>query len=65
MTPACSNIGARGIARRRISGAVFLVIALTLLAVLVLAGASRWSRLLLFAPAWMAGLSLFQAREKT
>ena len=65
MTTACSNIGARGIARRRTSGVVFLVIALTLLALLVVAGAPRWSRLLLFVPAWMAGLSLFQARAKT
>jgi hypothetical protein len=44
---------------------VLAAISLGLLAALVAFDAPRWSRLLLFAPAWMSGLGLFQAREKT
>lgn len=62
---ACSNIGARGMRLRRRSGVVSLAIVLAVLAALLLFDAPRWSRLLLFAPAWMAGLGLLQAREKT
>lgn len=65
MTTACSNIGARGIRRRRGSGVVSLGIFLGVLALLLVFDAPRRARLLLLAPAWIAGLSLFQAREKT
>ena len=65
MTPACSNIGARGIRRRHRSGLVLAAISLAVLAALLAFDAPRWSRLLLFAPAWMSALGLLQAREKT
>jgi hypothetical protein len=32
---------------------------------LVVSGAPRWSRLIIFLPIWLAGLGLIQAREKT
>ncbi len=32
--------------------------------VLVVAGAPRWSRLIVFLPIWIGGLGLMQAREK-
>lgn len=65
MTMACSNIGPRGVRRRHRSGLMLAAISLAMLAALLWFDAPRWSRLLLFAPAWMAALSLLQAREKT
>jgi hypothetical protein len=59
------NIGPRERHRRLVVGVDMLGIAVTLAAVLVLFGASRGWRLLVVVPAWIAGLGLFQVKEKT
>lgn len=59
------NIGPREERKRRLMGVVALTVSVGLAFVLVVFGMSRWSRLVIFFPAWMAGLGLFQAREKT
>jgi hypothetical protein len=65
MSTCIPNIGPRERHRRLIVGVVMLGVALTLAAVLVLFGAPRVWRLLVAAPAWIAGLGLFQVKEKT
>ena len=64
-TTCIPNIGPRERQRRLVVGVVMLGIALTLAAVLVLFGAPRVWRLLIVAPAWIAGIGLFQVKEKT
>ncbi len=59
------NIGPRERRKRRLMGVVALMVGVGLAFVLVVFGAPRWSRLLIFFPVWMAGLGLLQAREKT
>lgn len=60
-----ANIGAREIRKRRTLGIVSAVAAGLLGFVLIGYEAPRWTRLLLFLPLWLAGLGVFQAREKT
>jgi hypothetical protein len=60
-----ANIGPRERRKRRLLGVVSLTIAMAAAFVLVSFGASRWWRVVLFFPLWMAGLGLLQAREKT
>jgi hypothetical protein len=60
-----ANIGPREILKRRIMGIVTLTLGLGLAFLMVLAGSSRWYRLVIFIPMWLAGLGLFQAKEKT
>ena len=60
-----ANIGPRERRKRRLLGIVSLTVAVGVAFALVILGAPRWSRLVLFFPLWMAGLGLFQAREKT
>lgn len=60
-----SNIGPRERSKRRLLGIVALTVSVGVAFVLVVYGAPRWSRLVLFFPVWMAGLGLLQAREKT
>ena len=60
-----ANIGAREIRKRRTLGIVSAVAAALLGFVLIGYEAPRWTRLLLFLPLWLAGLGVFQAREKT
>lgn len=60
-----TNIGPREIRKRRLMGIVALTIGAGLAFVLVIFEAPRLSRLVVFFPIWMAGLGLFQAREKT
>ncbi|MGE3490136.1 MAG: hypothetical protein AB7N29_09030 [Vicinamibacterales bacterium] len=60
-----ANIGSRQIRLRRLMGLASAAAAALLGFVLVGYEASRWWRLLIFLPLWMAGLGLLQAREKT
>ncbi len=59
------NIGPRERHKRRIVGAVSLVVGLAVFAVLLYLRAPRALRLVLFAPFWFAGLGWFQARACT
>lgn len=59
------NIGPREIRKRYALGVVSLVAAALLGFALIGYDAPRWARLLVFVPVWIAGLGLFQAREKT
>ena len=63
-TPAI-NIGPREIRKRRLMGIVALSVGVALCFGLVVFEAPRLLRLVVFFPIWMAGLGLFQAREKT
>jgi hypothetical protein len=58
------NIGPREERKRRLMGIVALSVSVCMAFVLVVFGMSRWLRLVIFFPAWMAGLGMFQAREK-
>ena len=58
------NIGPREERKRRLMGVVALSVSVGVVFMLVVFGASRWSRLVIFFPIWIAGLGLFQAREK-
>lgn len=59
------NIGTRERRKRRLFGIVALTIGVGLAFMLVVFGAPRWSRVVVFFPVWMAGLGLLQSREKT
>jgi hypothetical protein len=59
------NIGPREQRKRRLLGIVSLTVGVGAAFVLVVYGAPRWSRLVVFFPVWMAGLGLLQARDKT
>jgi hypothetical protein len=65
MSTCIPNIGPRERHRRQVVGVVMLGIAVTLAAALVLFGAPRVWRLLVVVPAWIAGIGLFQVKEKT
>lgn len=60
-----ANIGPRERRKRRLLGIVSLTVAVGVAFVLVVFGAGRWWRLVVFFPLWFAGLGLLQAREKT
>ncbi len=60
-----TNIGPRERRKRRLMGVVSLGVGVGLAFVLVVYGAPRFSRLIIFFPIWLAGLGLLQAREKT
>jgi hypothetical protein len=59
------NLGPRERRKRRLMGIVALTVGVGLAFVLVVYGAPRLSRLVIFFPIWMAGLGLLQSREKT
>lgn len=59
------NIGPAEQRKRRVLGIVALTAGVGAAFVLVVYGAPRWSRLIIFFPIWMAGLGLMQARAKT
>ena len=59
------NIGPRERRKRRLLGIVSLTVGVGAAFVLVVYGAPRWSRLVVFFPMWMAGLGLLQARDQT
>jgi hypothetical protein len=63
MTEAC-NIGPRERQKRRVLGLVSLAAGVGIAFVLVVYGAPRWLRLVVFFPIWLAGLGLLQARAK-
>ena len=65
MEPSAINLGPREIRKRRLMGIVALTVGVGVAFVLVVFEAPRWSRLFIFLPIWIAGLGLFQAREKT
>jgi hypothetical protein len=65
METSAINIGPREERKRRLMGIVSLTVSVGLAFLLVIFGASRWARLVIFFPLWIAGLGLFQAREKT
>jgi len=59
------NLGPREQRKRRLMGIVALTVGVGLAFGLVVLGAPRPARLAVFFPIWMAGLGLFQARERT
>lgn len=59
------NIGPRERAKRRLMGIVALTVGVSVAFVLVVTGAPRLLRLVIFFPVWIAGLGLLQTREKT
>ncbi len=59
------NIGPREQRKRLVTGFVFLGFAIIALVMLMAADVTRWWRLLLFLPYWIAGSGYLQAREKT
>lgn len=59
------NIGPREQRKRRLLGLVALTVGVATAFVLVVYGAPRWSRAVIFFPIWIAGLGLMQARDKT
>lgn len=59
------NIGPSEQRKRRLMGVVALTITVGVAFVLIVYGAPRLLRLVIFPPAWIAGLGLLQAREKT
>jgi len=59
------NIGRKGQQRRLLSGAAMIVGAASLLSVLIVSGAPRAVRLLVFLPALAGALGVLQSREKT
>ncbi len=65
MPPEASNIGPRERRKRRLLGIVSLTVGVAVAFVLVVYGAPRWERLIVFCPIWLAGLGLLQAREHT
>jgi hypothetical protein len=59
------NIGPGEQRKRRVMGIVALTVGVAVAFVLVVTGAPRLLRLVVFFPVWIAGLGLLQAREKT
>jgi hypothetical protein len=60
-----ANIGPRERRKRLVSGLIALGAALLVAAVLLATGAPRPWRLVLFPALWVAGIGIFQYREKT
>lgn len=65
MASSVINLGPREIRKRRLMGIVALTIGVGVAFMLYVFEAPRFSRLFVFFPLWLAGLGLFQAREKT
>ncbi|HEX8748471.1 MAG TPA: hypothetical protein VF717_14960 [Pyrinomonadaceae bacterium] len=65
MASSVINLGPREVRKRRLMGIVALTIGAGLAFVLYVFEAPRLARLFVFFPVWIAGLGLFQAREKT
>lgn len=59
------NIGPREQRKRRMMGIVALSVGVGVAFILIVYGAPRILRLVIFLPLWIAGLGLLQAREKT
>lgn len=65
MSNTAINLGPKEIRKRRLMGIVALTVGVALAFLLVVFQAPRLMRLIVFFPIWIAGLGLFQAREKT
>lgn len=65
MTSDAINIGPNEQRKRRLMGVVALTVGVGTAFMMVVYGAPRWSRLVIFLPIWLAGLGLMQARGKT
>jgi len=65
MSALCPNIGPRQRQRRLIAGVLFLLVAAGAAAALILSGAPRPWRLLVFLPAWVAALGFYQVSAHT
>jgi len=63
--PLVPNIGPRGIRRRQVIGLAWMGVAIAAGAALLAAGVSPWWRLTVALPLLMAGVGVFQAKEKT
>jgi len=63
--PEIPNIGPRGQRQRLRFGLIALAAAVVCGAALLALHAPRFSRAILFLPLWVAGLGVFQARDKT
>ena len=59
------NIGPRERSKRRMMAIVGLTVGVSVAFVLVVTGAPRLLRLVVFLPIWVGSLGLLQAREKT
>jgi hypothetical protein len=59
------NIGPEERRKRMRFGLVALCVGLAMAAALFASGVQRWWRLVLFPPFWVAGVGVFQARDKT
>jgi hypothetical protein len=59
------NIGPREQRKRKMYGIIIFVLTGALLLVMIILGISRWWRLPLIIPYWIAGTGYFQAKEKT
>lgn len=65
MTSDAINIGPGEQRKRRLMGLVALTVGVGLAFLMIVLGAPRLLRLIIFLPVWIAGLGLLQAREKT
>lgn len=64
--PVCvMNIGPKESRKRLMMGAAAFALGVGILVALMLTGANRWWRIVLFLPFWMGALGLFQAMGKT
>ena len=59
------NIGPKETRKRLVMGVVMLAAGVGIAGALILGGSSRWWRVVVFLPFWMATLGFFQAKEKT
>ena len=60
-----ANICESGERRRRMGGVIWLVVSAIAFAALLLTGAPRWTRALLFIPFALSAVGFLQARAKT
>ena len=59
------NLGPKETRKRLVMGVVMLAAGVGIAVALSVGGSDRWRRLVVFFPFWMAGLGLYQAKEKT
>lgn len=59
------NLGPKETRKRLVMGVVMLAAGVGIAVVLIVSGSNRWWRLAVFFPFWMAGLGLYQAKQKT
>jgi hypothetical protein len=60
-----NNLGPKQTRKRLVMGVVMLAAGIGIAVALIVGGSDCWWRLAVFFPFWMAGLGLFQAKEKT